>query len=128
MIFSFSSSYCVDLISSNSLKLKKDQEQKIIVKYDGKEKIFTFRWTLYKNNGLVILRSYDKNPAQNILYLRETNKSFRVELKSRGVNFYDKPYLLVMFKDFNFDTREATFELLLSDDSKKIKLIYEEKK
>ena len=124
---SFSSVFSAELISSKEIKLKKDQEQKIIVKYDDRDKVFTFRWTLYKNNGLVLFRSYDKIVAQNILYLRKTSRSFRVELKPRGLNFYDKPYLLVMFKDFDFETREAKFELFLSDDTKQIVLDYKEK-
>jgi len=121
---SFSSIFSADLLSSKIIKLKKDKEQKIIVKYDGREKVFTFRWTLYKNNGLVIFRSYDKIVAQNILYLRKTSRSFRIELKPRGLNFYDKPYLLVMFKDFDYQTRKAKFELFLSDDTKRIILEY----
>ena len=124
---SFSSIFSAELIPSKEIKLKKDQEQKVIVKYDGREKVFIFRWTLYKNNGLVLFRSYDKIVAQNILYLRKTSRSFRVELKPRGLNFYDKPYLLVIFKDFDFETREAKFELLLSDDTKQIVLDYGEK-
>jgi len=121
---SFSSVFSAELISSKVLELKKDQMQKIIVKYDGREKIFKLRWTLYKNNGLVIFRSYDKIVAQNILYLRKTSRSFRVVLKPRGINFYDKPYLLVMFKDFDFETKKAKFELFLSDDTKQIVLEY----
>ena len=122
--FSLSSVFGADLISSKILKLKKDEEQKIVVKYDGREKLFKFRWTLYKNNGLVIFRSYDKFVAQNILYLRKTSRSFRVVLKPRGLNFYDKPYLLVMFKDFDLETKKAEFELFLSDDTKRIVLEY----
>jgi len=125
--FSFTSVFSADLISSRILKLKKDQEQKIIVRYEGREKVFFFRWTLYKNNGLVVFRSYNKIVAQNILYLRRTSRSFRVVLKPRGINFYDKPYLLVMFKDFDFETREAKFELFLSDDTKRIVLEYKKK-
>jgi len=121
---SFSSVFSAELISSKVLELKKDQMQKIIVKYDGREKIFKLRWTLYKNNGLVIFRSYDKIVAQNILYLRKTSRSFRVVLKPRGINFYDKPYLLVMFKDFDFETKKAKFELFFSDDTKQIVLEY----
>ena len=124
---SFSSTFGAELIKSKEIKLKKDQEQKIIVKYDGRKKVLTFRWTLYKNNGLVLFRSYDKIVAQNILYLRKTSRSFRLELKPSGQNFYDKPYVLVMFKDFDPETREAKFELFLSDDTKKIVLDYGEK-
>ena len=105
--------------------LKKDIEKKILVKYDDREKVLTFRWTLFKNGGLVIFRSYDTIVAQNILYLKHSNQSFRVILKPSGVNFYDKPFALISFKEFNYETREAKFELSLSDDSKNISLQYE---
>ena len=72
-----------------------------------------------------MFRSYDTIVAQHIIYMRQTNRSFRVSLKPSGVSFYNKPYLLVRFKDFNHDTNEAILELLLSDDSKNIKLEYE---
>ena len=126
--FSFSSIFASDLILSKKIKLKKDQIQRIIVKYDGREKEFFFRWTLYKNNGLVMFRSYDKIVAQNILYLRKISRSFRVELKPSGLNFYNKPYLLVMFKDFDYKTRKAKFELFLSDDTKRRVLEYKKLK
>ena len=106
------------------ISLKKDETKKILVKYDSKERLFKFRWTLYKNNGLVVLRSYDKIVAQNILYMRHKNRSFRLELKTRGLDFYNVPYLLVRFKEFKYDTKEAVFELLLSDISSKIELKY----
>ena len=51
------------------ISLKKDQTKKILIKYDTIQKLFQFRWTLYKNGGLVIFRSYDRSVAQNILYL-----------------------------------------------------------
>jgi len=106
------------------MTLKKDELKKILVKYDGKEKLLKFRWTLYKNGGLVIFRSYDRIVAQNVLYLRHKNQSFRLELKTRGTDFYNVPYVLVKFKEFKYDTKEAVFELLLSDSSMKIALKY----
>jgi hypothetical protein len=117
-----------DLVAMESVKLKKDELKEIVVKYDGREKLLTFRWTLYTNNGLVLFRSYDKIVAQNVLYLRNKNRSFRVKLKPSGYNFYDVPYLLVMFKDFNHKTKEAEFELFLSDDTKRIVLEYKKNK
>ena len=51
------------------ITIKKDEQKKILVKYDEITKLFKFRWTLYKNKGLVIHRSYDRVVAQNILYL-----------------------------------------------------------
>jgi hypothetical protein len=104
--------------------LKKDQMKKILVSYDNKEKILQFRWTLYVNDGLVIFRSYDRVVAQNILYQRYKNRSFRVELKTRGMDMHNVPYALIRFKEFKYDTREAVFELLLSDASISVQLKY----
>ncbi len=124
LFFIITVSSASDLSDVKEIVLKKDVQQKILVKYGTKEKVLTFRWTLYKNGGLIVFRSYDTIVAQNILYLRHENQSFRVIVKPSGVNFYDKPFVLIRFKKFNDDTREATFELFLSDDSKDIKLDY----
>ena len=106
------------------ITLKKDQMKKILVVYSNKEKVLKFRWTLFINNGLVIFRSYDRIVAQNILYQRYKNRSFRVELKTRGMDMYNVPYVLIRFKEFKYDTNEAVLELLLSDASKAVQLKY----
>lgn len=111
-----------ELKKIEEISLKKDEQKKILVKYAQKERLFKFRWTLYKNGGLVIFNSYDKIVAQHILYLRHKNQSFRVELKTRGADFYNVPYMLVKFKEFNQDSNEAYFEIFLSDDKKQILL------
>jgi len=113
-----------ELRKVKKISLKKDEQKEILVKYDRIQKLFKFRWTLYKNGGLVILRSYDRIVAQNILYLRHKNQSFRLELKSRGVDYYDVPYILVKFKEFNNDTKTADFELYLSDRKSQIIMEY----
>lgn len=122
LLFSFSFIYANDLREISEISLKKDEQKKILVKYDNKKKLFKFSWTLYKNGGLVIFRSYDEIVAQNILYLRHQNQSFRVELKPRGSDFYNVPYLLVKFKKFNEKSGQAEFVLLLSDDKFQITL------
>lgn len=122
LLFSFSFIFANEFREIKEISLKKDEQKKILVKYDNKEKLFKFRWTLYKNGGLVIFRSYDRVVAQNILYLRHKNQSFRLELKSRGADFYNVPYMLVKFKEFKQDTGEALFELLLSDEKQQISL------
>ena len=65
-----STSYTLDFKQTTIIKLKKDEQKKFLVKYENFVKLFEFRWTLYKNNGLVIHRSYDKIVAQNILYTK----------------------------------------------------------
>ena len=116
--FSFANEYR----DMKKISLKKDEQKKILVKYDSYERLFKFRWTLYKNGGLVIFRSYDRKVAQNILYLNGKNQSFRVELKARGADFYQVPYILVKFKEFDYEKNEAKFELFLSDKKMQIEL------
>ncbi|MFA6191201.1 MAG: hypothetical protein WC665_02515 [Sulfurimonas sp.] len=109
------------------ISLKKDEQKKILVKYGSFEKIFKFRWTLYHNKGLVIFRSYDRIVAQNILYLRDKNKAFRVELKPKDTSSYEGAYLLVQFKEFDYEKKQATFDISISDKSAQVKLKYLEK-
>lgn len=124
LLLSFSFIFANNFVQSREMSLKKDEQKKILVKYDNKEKVFKFRWTLYKNGGLVVFRSYDKVVAQNVLYLRHKNQSFRVELKPRGADFYNTPYMLVKFKEFDQKSKEALFEIFLSDDKGQIVLEY----
>ena len=108
----------------HKISLKKDEQKKILVKYGNIEKLFKFSWTLYKNGGLVVLRSYDKIVSQNVLYLRYKNSSFRFDLMPKGVISYRTPYMLVKFKEFNYETGEAQFELFISDKNMQIILEY----
>jgi len=124
VLFAFSILNGNEFRDIKKISLKKDEIKKIIIKYDGYEKLFKFRWTLYKNGGLVIFRSYDQIVAQNILYLRNKNQSFRVELKPRGADFYNVPYLLVKFTKFDYEKNKAIFKLFLSDEREQIRLKY----
>ena len=112
-----------ELKDIKKISLKKDEIKKILVKYDHFEKLFKFRWTLYKNGGLVIFHSYDKIVAQNILYLNYKNQSFRVQLKPKGSD-YNMVYFLVQFKKFDAKKNKAVFELFLSDKKEEIKIKY----
>ncbi len=106
------------------IKLKKDQSKNILVKYEKQEKLFKFRWTLFANGGLVVLRSYDRTVAQNMLYLGYKNQSFRLYLKPKGSDFSKSPYILMKFEKFNYETNEVTFILYLSDKNSEIYLEY----
>jgi hypothetical protein len=116
-----------DFRDIHKVSLKKDEQTKIFVKYGSKVKLFKFRWTLYKNGGLVIHRSYDGVVSQNILYKGYTNQSFRLELKARGADNYNVPYFLVKFKEFDYEKNEAQFELYLSDEKGQLLIEYVER-
>jgi hypothetical protein len=112
------------LIVKKKITLKKDETKNMLVRYGAKKKLFSFRWTLFINGGLVIHRSYDTIVSQNILYLRHQNQSFRVELKPRGADAFNVPYLLLKFKKFDRKKNEAEFELFMSDNKNQIYLEY----
>jgi len=104
-----------DFRELREVSLKKDEPKKLLIKYDSYERLFTFRWTLFVNESLVLLHSYDRVVGQNILYSDGGVKTIRQELKTRGIDKFNMPYILVMFKDYNYEKREAIFEVLLSD-------------
>ena len=104
------------------ISLKKDEQKKILVKYANREKLFVFRWTLYANGGLVTLYRYDNFVAQNVLYLNHRNQSFRLKLRDDGKSFYNPPYFLLKFKEFDTKKKEAKFELYLYDNEMQIEL------
>ena len=120
----------VVLLSANTYRdivkvsLKKDETKRVLIKYGKIQKLFQFRWTLYVNDGLVILKSYDDIVSQNILYLNHKNQSFRTELLSRGANNYKTPYMLVKFLEFDYEKNKAKFELFLSDDEIRVRVKY----
>lgn len=123
-MFISSSSSANEFRDTKEISLSKDEQVRVIVKYASVEKLLKFRWTLFTNGGLVFLKSYDKIVSQNMLYLRHKNRSVRVELKPRGADFYNVPYLLIKFKKFDYETNRAFFDLYLSDDTMQIQLKY----
>ncbi len=108
------------------VELKKDEKKSFIIKYEDKTKDFNFRWTLYKNGGLVVHRYFNRYVAQHMLYLREKNRSFKVELISRGQNYYDLPFLMVKFKEFR--EKRAVFKVMLFDAKEQVVLENGDKK
>ncbi len=124
----FSMGIALDYKQTKRIELAKDEEKKILVNYDGFSKLFKFRWTLFKNGGLVIHRSYDNVISQNILYTRHKNNFIKLKLKSRGAGNYDVPTFLIKFKEFNYQTNKAVIELFLYDRDGIISLEYLDKK
>jgi hypothetical protein len=128
LLFVASTLLATNLQKIKEYRLKKDETKKILVKYGSLQKIFQFRWTLYKNDGLVVLSSYDRIVAQHMLYLNHINQSFRVKLKSGGVYEHTAPYFIVKFEEFDFEKRKARFSIWLQDKNREIFIKYLDKK
>ncbi len=122
LAFSTTLTFASGFKESREILLKKDEQKNIFVKYANKKKLFTLRWTLYTDGALVIFRSYDKIVAQNVLSLRHENQSFRLELMPKGGKYPQRAYLLVKFKEFKEESKEALFELFLFDKDKLVEL------
>lgn len=106
------------------LRLKKDEVEKVMIIKEGSERLLTFRWTLYHNGGLVIHRSFDGFNSQNVLRLNHTNQSIRIEVDMSGRSPKAFSFIVIKFKAFDFERREAVFDLMLRDDDEKVLLEY----
>ncbi len=109
---------------SKSISLKKDKVEKILVKSNGSRRLLEFRWTLYANDNLVVLRSFDDIVYQNTLKLNHKNQSFRIELLAHNAYKVQVPFILVKFIEFDYKKNEAKFDIFLQDDDEEIILKY----
>ncbi|MCI7485245.1 MAG: hypothetical protein MSA68_04780 [Helicobacter sp.] len=92
------------------LFLEKEQKYYAKVLLDSVQKLLVLRWTLYKNNGLVIHLHYDGFNHQAILYKDYQRAGFSLTL---GENLKPNPKLHIFFK--NFDDKKAHLRLFLEE-------------
>ena len=116
--------FATDLLRVKKYSLKKDETKKILVKYGSSQKVYAFRWTLCKNDTLIVFSSYDMIVFQHILFKNYKNDTIRVELKPRGAYEYNVPYMLVKFEKFDFAKKEAKFSIWLYDKRQEVFLKY----
>lgn len=109
---------------TKEIRLKKDEVQKMQVLTRGVTYPLEFRWTLYKNGGLVLHRNYDRFNFQNVLRLNHRNQSIRIEIDMSGGDPRQFTYIVLKFKTFDFSAQEAVFDLLLRDEGDKVILNY----
>ena len=109
---------------TKSVSLKKDFLERVLVKSDGSRRLLEFRWTLYANDNLVVLRNFDDIVHQHILKLNHKNQSFRIELLPHTAYKVKVPYILVKFTEFDYKKNESKFDIFLQDDEEEIILQY----
>jgi hypothetical protein len=101
----------------DTIYLKKDYVATYKIFY-GRDYILKFRWTLYKNEGLVMLYNYEGHPFQNILYKNNQLNGCRIYIrKNDEVN---DPYLMFYFRDIKDDIAE--FQILIYNPQKDIRI------
>jgi len=98
--------------------LKKDEIAKFKIYYDRNSYDLKFRWTLCKNNVLIVLYTYDKFPYQITLF-----NDFRLNFLTIDVAKYPDftPKIFITAKSFNEDKND--FELDINPEySQKVKI------
>ena len=98
--------------------LKKDYPVLYRISYNQQTYILKFRWTLYKNKGIVMLYNYKNHPYQNILYQNFQLNGFKKFITFR--NSPTSPYFMIYFRDFNENI--AKFEFLIYNPKQNIEL------
>lgn len=94
--------------------LKKDEVKIINLFVENSRKILAFRWTLYKDRGLVMHLTYDRNPHQFHLY-KESHalNAFKLPLTHTRSTKAQNPHILIYFIDFDDYKKEAKFRYYL---------------
>jgi len=102
----------------DTIYLQKDYPVIYKIYYNGKTYKLKFRWTLYKNNGLVMIYNYNNFPYQNVLYKTHQLNGFK---KFISINDSVKsPYFMIYFRDFKENI--AKFEFLIYNPKKNIRI------
>jgi hypothetical protein len=98
--------------------LKKDYPAIYKIYYKNQTYVLKFRWTLYKNKGLVMLYNYNNFPYQNILYKTHQLNGFKKFIRWKGLP--NSPYFMIYLRDFSQNV--AKFEFLIYNPKKNIQI------
>jgi hypothetical protein len=104
------------------VKLKKDETIYFDVYYLNRVYPLKLRWTLFVNDILTLLYTYDKFPRQITLYKTPPLNAFKIPIAKIPENY---PYFYIVFKDFN--GKIATFDVYLKN-AKEVKVDYKGQK
>jgi len=107
-----------------TFNVAKDEMVKIMIKSEGQERLFSWRWTLYTDKALIVHENFDRFVGQHVLYAGYSNQSFRKQLLPAAKSQKDAVYVIVVFKKFDEGAKKAQFDLLVFDKEKRIVLDY----
>ena len=107
---------------SEQVMLAKDEPEQLLVKTDTARRLLEFRWTLYTDDTLVVLKSFDERVSQHLLRRNHVNQAFRIPLMAYSATKVKVPYLLIRFSDFDYKKNEARFDIHLQDDDAEVLL------
>jgi hypothetical protein len=102
----------------DTIYLKKDYLVIYYIDYENKRYTLKFRWTLFKNDGIVMLYNYEGFPFQNILYKDYQLNGFKKHIRYK--NLPNDPYFMIYFE--NYDNGIAKFRFLIYNPKQNIRI------
>lgn len=79
------------------------------------ENIFSVRFSLFHNRGLVTHIKYDHFPYQGILYDDYKQNAVKIPVKTTQTVTPPEPYAMVVFEGFDTENKRAKMHLYLFD-------------
>ncbi|MGE4296208.1 MAG: hypothetical protein AB7E49_10950 [Campylobacterales bacterium] len=92
-------------------ELRKDEFASWFV--DGN--VFSVRWSLFHNRGLVTHIKYDHFPYQGILYDDYKQNAVKIPVKTTQSVSPPEPFAMVLFEGFDAEKKRAKMRLFLFD-------------
>lgn len=93
------------------IELSKDAFYLLRFQADNAQKTLFFRWTLLKNEGLVVHLNYDAFPHQFILYQDYQRACHKIPLFKPEQKYYvEAPFFMLCFKDYHRGKKIATLK------------------
>lgn len=110
------------------IDLGKDEFLVLNFKIGEVEKRLYFRWTMLKNEGLVMHLNYDFFPHQFILYRDYQRACYRQNLFGEDPRIYsDAPYFMLCFKEYHRVQKRAWLKFYLYAGGRDINIVDERK-
>ena len=114
--------------ANKTIELKKDEFYVIKLQANQAQKTLYFRWTLLKNEGLVVHLNYDSFPHQFVLYEDYQRNCYQINLWKAQERYYSQePYFLLCFKDYKRVDKIATLNFYLYEGGRDFNIIDERK-
>ena len=107
--------FALEWAYEKEIKLKKDEFFSVWVETQSEKKLLKFRWTLFTNSNLVLLRVFDAFNYHHIVTEQYPRNSVKFDVGVRSEKYREKPYMLLKFDSFDVKKNEAVFKLLLND-------------
>ena len=115
-------------IAEKFITLNKDEFYLLTLQAREAAKTLFFRWTLLKNEGLVMHLNYDSFPHQFILYQDYQRRCYKVPLLKPEQKYYsEEPFFMLCFKDYHRTKKVATLKYYLYQGNRDFNIIDERK-